>query len=519
MTIVTTVLEVEEMKPRRAGRVLVGCALAATSGALLTLSFAPHDCWWLVWLAFVPMVVAQYRVLPAAWSALGPTIGVGGFMVGYFGGFFPGHAAWYMKMLPLLVAAVVFVASRGERARRDRGGYATWPLAAAVSWVAIELFRSLVPALATWGLLGYTLYRQARLIQPVRIVGIFGLDLLVVLVNYAIAMAVIARLDRSGVFEAPVAVVPRHAALWCGGVLVALVVWCAFSLSLRDRGDSTVRVAALQPGIRRLDAGTTPATRDRGMLDRLAGQTREAASRGARLVVWPEAALAADPALAYRSELADLAKDTGATLVVGYGVRTPGGVRNEAVTVDPRGDFVGRFGKDHPVVFLGETSVSRGTYPTVDAVFGRMGTLICNDMHFTDTARQLARQGAKIIAVPSADWPAIATKAYTHSVFRALETGAAFAKSEYSVDSAIVDGYGRIAATAVTPGGSEAVLVADVPLRDGVPLAARLGDWVGWLCVAGVVARMLWGLRARGVRAVPRALTPAPSIDGWNAER
>jgi apolipoprotein N-acyltransferase len=507
------------MDPRHAGRVLVGCALAAMSAALLTFSFAPYDCWWLVWFALVPMVVAQYRVLPAAWSALGPTLGIGGFMVGYFGGFFPGRAAWYMKVLPLLVAVVVFVASRGERARRDRAGYATWPLAGAVSWVAIELFRSLVPALATWGLLGYTLYRQAWLIQPVRIVGIFGLDLLVVLVNYAIAMAVIARLDRAGAFEAPVAVVPRHAVLWCGGVLAALVVWCAFSLSSsRDRGDPIVRVAALQPGIRREDAGTTPATRDRVMLDRLAAQTREAASRGARLVVWPEAALGADPALAYRSELGDLAKDTGATLVVGYGVRTPAGARNEAVTVDPHGDFVGRFGKDHPVVFFGGTSVSRGTYPTVDAVFGRMGTLICNDMHFTDTARKLARQGAKIIAVPSADWPAIAAKAYTHSVFRALETGAAFAKSEYSVDSAIVDGYGRIAATAVTPGGSEAVLVADVQLRGGVPLAARLGDWVGWLCVAGVVARRLWGLRARGVRAAPPASTPAPSIDRSSVE-
>ncbi|MFI5299085.1 MAG: nitrilase-related carbon-nitrogen hydrolase, partial [Polyangiales bacterium] len=164
------------------------------------------------------------------------------------------------------------------------------------------------------------------------------------------------------------------------------------------------------------------------------------------------------------------------------------------------GEFVGRFGKDHPVVFLGETSVSRGTYPTIGAAFGRMGSIICYDMDFTDTARQLALQGAKIIAVPSSDWPAIATKHYTHSVFRALETGAAVAKSEYSVDSAIVDGYGRIAASVVTPGGSQAVLVADVPIREGLPFAARFGDWVGWLCVAGIIGRRLWGLKAgRGV--------------------
>jgi hypothetical protein len=79
--------------------------------------------------------------------------------------------------------------------------------------------------------------------------------------------------------------------------------------------------------------------------------------------------------------------------------------------------------------------------------------------------------------VPSSDWPAIAEKHHAHPVFRALETGAVFAKSEYSLNSSIVDGYGRIAASAVTPDGSEAVLVADVPLRSDMALAARLGDW------------------------------------------
>jgi apolipoprotein N-acyltransferase len=311
-------------------------------------------------------------------------------------------------------------------------------------------------------------------------------------------MAVIARLDRRGIFEATVAVVPRHAALWCGGALAALAVWCAFSLSLGDRGDPTVRVAVLQPGARH-NAGETRAARDRAMLGRLTAQTRAAASLEARLVVWPEGAFAVDPAIAYAGELGDLARETGAYLVVGYKIQTPAGSRNEAVTVDPHGDFVGRYGKDHPVGFLGGTSVSRGTYPTIDTRFGKLGTMICADTDFTDTARQFALQETKVIAVPSADWPAIATKHYTHSVFRALETGAVVAKSEYSLDSVIVDGYGRIVASAISPEGTTAVLVAEVPLRDGVPLVARLGDWVGWLCLAGMVGRLLWrSTRPRG---------------------
>ena len=113
---------------------------------MLTLAFAPHRAWFLVWVGFVPMIVAQHRVLPERLSALAPGIAVGGFIAGCFGGVFPERAAWYMKALPLLVGVVVLLASLGDRARYQRTGYRFWPLFGAISWVAIELVRSLIPA-------------------------------------------------------------------------------------------------------------------------------------------------------------------------------------------------------------------------------------------------------------------------------------------------------------------------------------------------------------------------------------
>jgi apolipoprotein N-acyltransferase len=272
----------------------------------------------------------------------------------------------------------------------------------------------------------------------------------------------------------------------------------------RQHDGTSVRIAALQPGRRPRQLGSTPEARDRGMMALLAEQTRRAASKGARMIVWPEAALGADPRVAYRDEFASLARQVGAYLFVGYRVNTPGGQRNEVLTVAPDGAFLGTYGKDHPVGFTGETSVSRGTYPTYETPFGTVGAIICFDMDFTDTPRELARRGAKVIAVPSADWPGIATKHYVHAVFRALETGAAVAKSEYSRDSVIVDGSGTIVASSVTPEGSAAVLVADVALHPGLPLAARLGDWVGWLCVGGLLVQML--ARLRGPRSLLHSL-------------
>src|SRR5262249_32576302 len=101
-------------------------------------------------------------------------------------------------------------------------------------------------------------------------------------------------------------------------------------------------------------------------------------------------------------------------------------------------------------------------------------------------------QSVQVVAVPSADWPAIASKHYTFAVFRAVETGAAFVKSEYSHDSAVVDSDGTIVARAVSDDDTPAAVVGDVHLRAaGVPFAARAGDWVAWLSVVAVAVRAI----------------------------
>src|SRR5690349_19828254 len=59
-------------------RALVGgIALSLLTPLLIAAAFA-LGLWPLVWVAFVPMLVAQHRVLPARWSGLGPAIGIGG---------------------------------------------------------------------------------------------------------------------------------------------------------------------------------------------------------------------------------------------------------------------------------------------------------------------------------------------------------------------------------------------------------------------------------------------------------
>ncbi|GIW25714.1 carbon-nitrogen hydrolase family protein [Meiothermus sp.] len=183
-----------------------------------------------------------------------------------------------------------------------------------------------------------------------------------------------------------------------------------------------------------------------------------------------------------------LARESGAYLVVGYVVVIGERLfRNEATVISPAGEFLGVYGKDHPVIFAGETSPTRGTYPVYSTAIGHLATLICYDLDFTDTARKMARQGAQMVAVPSQDWATIADKHYTHLVFRAVENRLSMVKADGGFDSAILDPWGRVLKLASFPQGGEATLVADVPLGRADAPVVRLGDWVGWLGLLGLV--------------------------------
>src|SRR5579875_853442 len=50
-----------------AARVALGLALAGLSALLATWAFPPYGVWPLIFIAWVPMLVAQHRVLPRRW--------------------------------------------------------------------------------------------------------------------------------------------------------------------------------------------------------------------------------------------------------------------------------------------------------------------------------------------------------------------------------------------------------------------------------------------------------------------
>lgn len=500
---------VEEI-PRTAGgrRVAIGVLVALLTPALVALAFPPFGVWPLIWVAFVPMVLAQHHVLPARWSPLAVAIGVGGTWAVHFSpGLRDGEVAVVYQLLPLYVALIAVALAWRSRRFHERTAYRWLPFSFPLAWVAIDVVRSSAHETlgATWGFNSYAMYRHPLLLQPLSVLGIHALELLVLLVNWSLAAVVLDALRRR---EFPGGPRTRARRALAGAVLLSLA-WVSASVAMMRSPDADVRVAAVQTGAERgIQSWGQRLARD-------IEQTREAAARGARLVVWNEGGLPFDPQRERTDEFRTLAAETGAYLVIGYRVKESDGLhRNEVTLLAPNGRFLGTYGKDHPGTFAGDYSDTRGTYPVYRTDLGPLSTIICYDLDFTDTARKMALGGARLVATPSADVPAIARTHYTHLVFRAIENRMSMVKADNEFDSAVIDPYGRILSKTVHPGGGgQATLVADVTLGSGRSPWVSLGNWFGWATVIGAPALRALAGRARRRLSPPRPVT-ATEIQG-----
>jgi predicted amidohydrolase len=138
----------------------------------------------------------------------------------------------------------------------------------------------------------------------------------------------------------------------------------------------------------------------------------KAAERRADLVVLPESltyyrsgstmADVAEPIPGPSTQyFGQLAKQHNLYIVAGLTERDGTVVYNTAALLAPDGRLAGKYRK----VCLPREEVAAGVtpgndYPVFDTRFGRIGIMICWDVHFPEVARRLSNQGAEVIALP-----------------------------------------------------------------------------------------------------------------------
>jgi len=171
-------------------------------------------------------------------------------------------------------------------------------------------------------------------------------------------------------------------------------------------------------------------------LEKILAKTREAASTGAQLIVFPECALTGyafagrEEALPYAEtipghateEIAALCKELGVHVIFGLIEKDGDKLYNAAAFIGPDG-LVGKHRKVHPPRAGLDKFMDKGDIPfTVHRTpVGNIGILICHDITFPESARVLMLKGADIIALPT-NWPRMPDVVSKHFIVtRAVE--------------------------------------------------------------------------------------------------
>lgn len=473
---------------------LAAAALVALSGAAYAVCFPPISLGVVAWVGLVPLLVVVLRASPlraAAYGALWALVATCGvawwlprMLEAYFG--LSTLESWLgLIAAALLINALPYAAFAAWLAwLKDRR--TVTPLLVASSWGVAEFARAQGWLANPFALIAYTQH-ESPFAQVADLVGPYGLGMLVVAVNAALAHALLS--TRTGVGRlGPLAA-------------TALVIAAAFGYGTwrlaQDFGEGeALPVVVVQGGIARelvWDRSTREAN-----LERYLQLTEQEDAARARLVFWPEFAIDfyLNEPTPWRAQLLERVRARGSDLVAGAAHYQLGTNRvryhNSVYVIDGDGFVADRYDKQRLVPFaeygpLGDflrakTAVyAPGGEPRVlrtDAA--RVGAFLCGEVLFPEIARELARQGAEVLANPSNDYwfghPSASLHQLQMASLRAIENRRWLVRPTATGVSALIDPHGHTVARSGTAGAE--VLSGSLRRSTAVTVYQVAGDAV-----------------------------------------
>jgi apolipoprotein N-acyltransferase len=497
-------------------------AKAGASGILLALSFPQYGHPVVAWVALAPLMVTLFEL--HSWPAfrrgravlLGFVAGLGyfggtvywtGTVVSQFGGLtapvgvvVAALLVAYLALFPALFTLCLawLGAKYGRRAI----------LLAPAVWVSTELARTYFWSGFPWLLLGYSQTTVLPVAQFASIVGVFGMSALVAMVSTSLAYSVVSRTRGSLITVCATA-----------AALVAITLWGAQRLEKNElvTQGRPVRVALIQ--------GNIPQDQkwDERQADNIRNTyltlTREAAAKGAQLVLWPESSTPLpfmdDKAGAER--IRELVRQTGIELLLGSDDidHETKSYYNAAFLVREDGTVAGKYQKMHLVPFGEFVPLQQLLFfvgPLVEQVggftagpemvmlptrHGPISTAICYEIVFPRLVGESVSRGSQLLTTITNDaWYGQTSAPYQHFLqaqMRSIEQGRYLARAANTGITGFVDPYGRVLEK--TEIFERAILVGEVRLLEGRTIYGRIGDLFAYICAALTITALLFAPR------------------------
>ena len=397
--------------------------------------------------------------------------------------------ALYLAIYPAIFAVIL--------ARLVARGGASALLLAPPVWVSTEFARGYVFGGFPWVPLGNSQVTVLPVVQLASLFGVYGVSLLVAVVNAAIAFAL---LETS---RTRVKVVAGTAVL-----LVAVAAWGTWRIadnSLTGQG-TPIRVGLIQGNIAQEDKWNPREARR--IFTTYIAMTRDVVRRGAQYVLWPESStpFTFGEGSAGDQQVRLLAQEVGVPILIGSDEivhTTPPASYNSAFQVGPDGRTAAVYRKMHLVPF-GEfiplqqwisfvaplvkrlMPFSEGVSSVMLPVGGhRASTSICYEVVFPALVRDAVNMGSELLTTITNDgWYGNSSAPFQHfelASMRAVEQGRYLARAANTGISGVVDPYGRVVARS---GIFEQVgMVEEVRFLTTRTVYARVGDVVAYASI------------------------------------
>jgi len=490
-------------------------ALAVAAGLLVGAGQAPMGLWPAT-LAGVALFTWLMSARPAR-SALGLGYLAGAVMntltVSWVSVLGTGVAVALIAFMALWWAVLAWTVSRLTALR-------AWPLLVPAAWVAMEFASGSVPFGGfPWTRLAYTAIDQP-MSGLLPWVGATGVSYLVALVAQLLLVAVTSR--------------PKALPALAGSAAVFAVGGLA-NLAPLPPASGEVQVAMVQPNVNRAEKGTDSYARS--VTNNALSETvfalaeARATDRAPDFVLWPENATDVDPAtdadtrrlVELSVRLADAPVFVGAltfpdvpdsrqtSSIWWHPDSGPGDVYHKRNLV-PFGEYI-----PFRDVLLPRLPILRQVgrqsipgegpgvveAPTLTRPDLTVGTLICFELAYDDTAYDLVRSGADLI-VSQSNTNTYAGTFEPHQQLvlnrvRAMELRREVAAAALNSTSAVIDARGRV--QQITGEFEAASFQVTLPLRDHVTPAVALGPWPSWAASLAALAGLAAALRRRTGRS------------------
>ncbi len=529
---------IDEARRYRTRNLCLRLLLIAIGGLLYTASLPPVNCWPLVLIAMVPLVLFAIQsnwklaalggwIWGIAWALtafrflreIDPLVP---WLIAPVQGLWP---AVFAAALPGLWQLTVYDAQTvraGYQARRRflREGaslprLAIFAVGAALWFVFLEWTRS---RMLPWNELNTAFWRDLPLLQFTRYTGAYGLSFLAALFNLALVGAVSTNFRRNGLRLLLIVM-----------LLFTILHAIGFLLIPADRKPNWFPLLIQGDLSQRRNAGLAEAQEALDVYLMLS-RTAITAEPEATPVIWPESAIpvpyrSTHPISAeFRRELLRLQRESGKPFLIGAidfddrAFTNPQlfpGVTNSALYFDSNGKLERKYDKIHRVPFgeyipfrkyLPKFLVERidmnrdltaGTdfNPVVLGNDVRAGTAICFEGVFNYVTREFARRGANVLVVLSNDaWYPTSSEPEQHlanAVMRAVETGLPMIRCGNNGGSGVVTPAGRFTQCVEVPGAEKRPELrrgrgfrkVAVPVETNPQLTffVRHGEWFPWL--------------------------------------